>query len=109
VVFHTIATDEQYHTDPETVRSILRRCFRQCCQRTDISSITSSALGCGYGDLDLKQFAMIADEVSREWEESKIQQFTVVIQDSSEYEKLASALMQMKGWTIDEKGNSTKL
>jgi O-acetyl-ADP-ribose deacetylase (regulator of RNase III) len=104
VVFHTVATDEQYHTDPETVRSILKRCFRSSSQRPDISSIATSALGCGYGDLDIRQFALIADEVSREWEGSRIQLFTIVARDPSEFEKLASTVSRMVGWTI-ERGN----
>lgn len=56
-VFHTIATDELYCTKASTVQSILRRCLQQCVDAKDVRTITCSALGCGYGDLDIVEFS----------------------------------------------------
>ena len=87
-VFHTIATDEAYRTDPIVVRSILKRCLKICAEATDVKTITCSALGAGYGDLDLVLFASMAEELCREFDDSPIDGFSVVSYDPKECETL---------------------
>jgi O-acetyl-ADP-ribose deacetylase (regulator of RNase III) len=95
-VFHTIATDELYHTKPEVVRSLLRRCLQRCAQKGDVRSITCSPLGAGYGDLEIPEFAAIAHAVYREFSHASIDQFTIVTNDPKEAELLASTLAALE-------------
>jgi O-acetyl-ADP-ribose deacetylase (regulator of RNase III) len=97
-VFHTIATDEMYHTDPDVVRSILKRCFRRCAENGDVLSVTCSALGSGYGDLDLAVFATIAEETCRQFDSSVIESFSIVSCDSAECDVLRSVVAA--DWTL---------
>lgn len=62
-VFHTVATNAQYHTDPESVRKILHTCAARCCERGDIASVAISPLGTGFGDLKLAHFIDVAADV----------------------------------------------
>src|SRR4051794_37670469 len=48
IIFHTVATDELYHTDPSTVSRILKRCVRRCAELGNIKSLITSPLGSGY-------------------------------------------------------------
>lgn len=96
-VFHTIATDEIYHTDPAVVRSILLRCFRRCVESGDVLSITCSALGSGYGDLDLAVFGAIAEDTCRQFDDSCIERFSIVSCDPAECNVLRNAAA--RDWT----------
>ncbi len=90
-IFHTIATDDLYHTRPETVLAILRKCFRRCVELQAINSIITSPLGAGYGDLELDRFVKIADQVCTEYDKSQVQTFAVVCRDQDEFERLVKA------------------
>jgi O-acetyl-ADP-ribose deacetylase (regulator of RNase III) len=101
-VFHTIATDELYHTAPSSVRDILRTCFKKCAASASIKTITCSALGTGYGNLELPAFMAIADEVSRDFMGSGFSSFTVVVRDSAEYQVLCDFIGHTDGWSQTE-------
>lgn len=101
-VFHTIATDEMYRTDPQVVRAILLRCLRRCAESADLRAITCSALGAGYGDLELTAFVAIADEVCSEFEDSGIQSFAVVSRDPDEFGKLLAVAATFPKWRTNE-------
>jgi O-acetyl-ADP-ribose deacetylase (regulator of RNase III) len=89
-VFHTIATDELYHTKPDVVRSILRGCPQRCVKAGHVHSITCSPLGAGYADLDVAAFATLGHETCRDFSESSIEGFTIVTNDPKGAEVLAS-------------------
>jgi O-acetyl-ADP-ribose deacetylase (regulator of RNase III) len=97
-VFHTIATDEFYHTDPEVVRQILRSCLRQCVSSTDLRSVVCSPLGAGYGDLELIAFLKIASAICDEFNGTALQSFTIAVHDPAEYRILCDASVQFPGW-----------
>jgi O-acetyl-ADP-ribose deacetylase (regulator of RNase III) len=77
VVFHTIATDPLYHTDPSIVRRILMRCFDECLERGDIRSIVISMLGTGYGDLSIERFLELTTEISNLSQYEGIENITI--------------------------------
>lgn len=62
-VFHTVATDAKYHSDPASVKEILRKCAARCCERGDITSMAISPLGTGHSDLEVATFIDLATEV----------------------------------------------
>ena len=97
-VFHTIATDEIYHTEEDAVRSILRACFRKCAASSDLQTIVCSALGTGYGDLDLATFLTIAHQVCDEFDRSGIVSFSVVVRESDEFKTLCDAGTRIGSW-----------
>ncbi len=105
-VFHTIATSELYHTDPAVVARILRRCLARCAASDDLRKITCSALGTGYGDLELPHFFQICDEVCTEFDGSPLEEFVIVIQDQAEFETLLRTAGAAKGWILPENGGS---
>lgn len=103
-VFHTIATNEAYHTEPDVVRSVLRSCLRRSVQAGDVASIVCSALGTGYGDLDLARFIQIAEEVCREFDNSPLQDFAIVCRDAAECEALRRGAVGFGGWALKPAG-----
>jgi O-acetyl-ADP-ribose deacetylase (regulator of RNase III) len=96
-LFHTIATDDLYCTKAPTVRSILHRCLQACVDATDVRTITCSALGCGYGDLDISDFLSIADEVCNEFDQQRLDSFTIVVLDREEHRVLSGAASKYNG------------
>jgi len=90
IIFHTVATDELYHTDPSTVSYILKRCVRRCAELGSIKSLITSPLGAGYGDLDLDTFVRTADQVCDEFGGSAIQTLAIVCNDVEEFQRLRS-------------------
>ena len=97
-VFHTIATDELYHTNAEVVRSILQRCLRRCLELDHVRNITCSAIGSGYGDLDLHVFASIAEDVCSQFEHTALNTFSIVSFDVSDYKKICEAASSVGRW-----------
>jgi O-acetyl-ADP-ribose deacetylase (regulator of RNase III) len=91
IVFHTVVTNELYHTQPDTVLRVLRRCVRRCAELEDIKSVVTSPLGAAYGDLDLEPFVRIADQVCDLFDQSTIQTFSIVCRDVEEFDKLKNA------------------
>lgn len=85
-IFHSIATDELYHTDPDIVSKILRRCFDRCGE-LGYSRLVTSALGTGYGDLDLSEFVRILD-AKVEDAPACLKEICIACHDQSGYEKL---------------------
>jgi O-acetyl-ADP-ribose deacetylase (regulator of RNase III) len=85
-IFHAIATDEVYHTDPEVVSRILRRCFDRCGEFR-YSRLVTSALGTGYGDLDVSDFVRIVDAAVA-GAPGCLKELCIVCHDQSDYEKL---------------------
>lgn len=85
-IFHSIATDEHYHTEPNVVSGILSRCFARCGE-LGYSRLVTSALGTGYGDLGLVEFVRILD-LALEDAPACMKEICVVCLDRSEYEKL---------------------
>jgi hypothetical protein len=104
-VFHTIATTELYHTDPAVVTSLLRRCLTRCITTGDLRTITCSALGTGYGDLELPHFFQICDSVCTEFGETPLEEFTIVIQNQAEFDTLRRTAGTVKGWVETDIGN----
>ena len=101
-VFHTIATTELYHTDPAVVTSILRHCLKRCAASKDLRKITCSALGTGYGDLELADFFHLCDSVCTEFSGTPLEEFTIVSQSRAEFEILRhAAISAANGWEID--------
>lgn len=101
-VFHTIATSELYHTDAAIVARILRRCLARCAASDDLRKITCSALGTGYGDLELPHFFQICDAVCTEFDGSPLQEFAIIIQNQTEFETLRHTAEAAKGWETTE-------
>ena len=64
-VYHVVAADPFYHTDPEVVRRILRQCLTECSADPGISTVAMSPLGAGYGDLAFPLFLDLVSEVSQ--------------------------------------------
>jgi O-acetyl-ADP-ribose deacetylase (regulator of RNase III) len=97
-IFHTIATDELYRTDPGVVENILRGCLHRCALAGDIHSVVSSALGAGYGDLDIATFVQIASRVCGEFHGSSIQNFSLVVFDQDEFNSVCEIASKYGAW-----------
>ena len=61
-VFHTVATDLNYETNPEIVRDIIKACLESCESDYSINSIAFSALGSGFGSLKYPEFVKILNK-----------------------------------------------
>lgn len=77
IVFHAVATDPLYNTDPVVVQAILTRCFESCAHTREIRSIVLSPLGTGYGDLPLERFLDLVSTVSVAPHYESIKEITV--------------------------------
>ena len=97
-VFHTIATTELHHTDPQVVTSILRRSLTRCAATDDLRKITCSALGTGYGDLELPHFLHLCAAVCAEFDDSPLEELTIVSQSQTEFDLLVRSSESMAGW-----------
>ncbi len=90
-VFHTVATNEMYETQAETVRSILNYCLNKCVDKGDIKSVVTSALGCGWGDLLHSDFIDIATDITDNPIFSKIDEFIVCCDNQIFYNQLCES------------------
>ena len=97
-VFHTIATSELYHTEAVVVENILRSCLRRCVAADDLRRVTCSALGTGYGDLDLVRFLEACNLVCAEFDDSPLEEFAIVIHAKNEFDALAGAGKSIERW-----------
>ncbi|MCX6951887.1 MAG: macro domain-containing protein [Verrucomicrobia bacterium] len=88
-VFHSVATTEQYHTEPRVVSRILHHCLRRCtelgCRR-----LVTSPLGAGYGDLELPDYVRLLDEALAA-KAHGLHEICVVCWDRHEFQKLLAA------------------
>lgn len=91
LVVHTIATDPFYYTDPEVVRSILKKAFSELSGRQNINSVVMSPIGAGYGDLNIEVFLDLVSQESAKYEESSIKQLIVCCDSESTYSELLDA------------------
>jgi O-acetyl-ADP-ribose deacetylase (regulator of RNase III) len=99
-VFHTIATTELYHTDRTVVENILRRCFKRCVAAGDLRSVTCSALGTGYGDLELYRFLAACNLVCTEFDDSPLEEFAIVIHAREEFDLLVKSAKTLDQWNV---------
>ena len=76
VVYHTIATDPLYYTDPKVVRSIIQSCLEDCRNRK-LTTIVMSPLGAGYGDLELGEFIQIVSDEAAKAEATGVENLTI--------------------------------
>ncbi len=76
-VFHTVATDLAYMTNPKIVRRIVKICLAECEQDHSIGSVAFSAIGCGWGSMRYVDFISILTEELEPYEESDA--FTVTL------------------------------
>lgn len=72
-VFHTLPCDAMYHTNPEIVGDIIKRCLRICLQSGSIKKVAMSALGTGYGDLSMDEFISVFNSISNSEEFKNIE------------------------------------
>jgi O-acetyl-ADP-ribose deacetylase (regulator of RNase III) len=89
-IFHSVATTEQYRTDPLVVSRILKHCLRRCAE-LGCRRLVSSPLGAGYGDLKLPEFVRLVDEAIEE-SGGDLEEICIVCWDSGEFKKLAAAI-----------------
>lgn len=59
LIFAAVVVDADYHTEPNCVRNVLSHVFETCSRSHEIRSLTTTALGTGYGDLCPGEFAEI--------------------------------------------------
>ncbi|MGJ8638629.1 MAG: macro domain-containing protein [Opitutaceae bacterium] len=97
-VFHTIATDESYHTTEATVFSILNQCLRECAKTRSIRTVTTSPLGAGFGDLKVIDFIKICEQALENIDDSILDAFHVVVKDTNEYLTLSKSESVQKNW-----------
>lgn len=100
-VYHVVATDPFYRTDPEVVRCILTRCLTECSADPAISSVVTSALGAGYGDLAFPLFLEIASELSLR--DLQLSDITVCCDDEDFFRELVDHRKHLPVyWTVQE-------
>jgi len=87
-VLHTIATDEDYETDPIIVENIIRESLSKLELTHGVSKITMSALGCGWGNMKHNQFAGILKKVSSEFENTDLEEIIVVCDRKEDVESM---------------------
>jgi O-acetyl-ADP-ribose deacetylase (regulator of RNase III) len=90
-VLHSIATDEDYVTDPIIVENIIRDCLGILELSHGVSRISMSALGCGWGNMKHKQFTDILKKVSMEFENTDLEEIVVVCDREEEVASMRTA------------------
>ena len=85
-VFHTMPCDGWYNTTPEIVEDILARCLHRCAEG-NVTTIASSVLAAGFGDMDFDEFFRIVDRMAARDAFAAIGKLTVCIADASLFEQ----------------------
>lgn len=102
VVFHTVATDPLYNTNPKVVHSIIAQCLSECINLGEVKTIVTSPLGAGYGDLPFSKFLDIVSDFSFLPEMHLIESFTVCCDDADFAEELKEYAQTLKvKWHIE--------
>lgn len=100
-VYHVVATDPFYRTDPEVVRRVLNRCLTECSAALEISSVVTSPLGAGYGDLAFPLFLEIASELSLS--PRQLEDFTICCDDRDFFMELVDHRKNLSVlWAVQE-------
>ncbi len=97
VVYHTVATNDMYETQAETVHSIIKYCLLDCDGKDGIDSIVMSALGCGWGDLSHSDFIDIITEVTGGLSFCGVNEIVVCCDDQTFYEQMCELAIQYDG------------
>jgi hypothetical protein len=105
VVYHVVATDPFYKTDPEVVRSILDRCLAGCSDDPDIASVIMSPLGAGYGNLALPVFLEMVAAFSTS--DLRLSELIVCCDDADFFEELVCHSRSLAAsWDVQGEGSS---
>ena len=91
MIFHTIATNDDYFTDPGVVSSILDKCFRVSSE-LGFKSIVCSPLGAGYGDLRISMFCEILNQKLGILGRGECDRFTICCNDEDQIGELKDGL-----------------
>ncbi len=101
VIYHCVAADPMYHTEPAIIECLLRKVLQDADKR-GFKSILMSALGTGYGDLESSDFLLLLDKVLQLENLSKIQTITICTESESSFEDLRIAARNLNSsWVFE--------
>lgn len=90
LLFHTVAIDPYYHTDPVVVRKILKTCIDHSVAHGGIHRIITTMLGGGFGNLPVSTFFNVVEELLEDYHYSTIEELSIVCHDLAQLRELSA-------------------